>query len=130
MPDAPNPTALGRIGQIALTVRDLSVSVPFYRDALGIPFLFQVPNLAFFDCAGVRLMLGLPESGDFQPSTGILYFDVPDIQATYRALSARGVTFRSGPERIARLPDREVWMAFLADPDGNILALMSELKLS
>ena len=45
-------TGLGQIGQIALTVSDIARAVTFYRDSLGMQFLFQLPSLAFFDCNG------------------------------------------------------------------------------
>jgi catechol 2,3-dioxygenase-like lactoylglutathione lyase family enzyme len=71
---------LSEIGQIAFYVTDLENSVGFYRDVLGIPFLFQVPNLAFFDCGGIRLMLTDQAEGDeTQHPPSVLYFKVPDI---------------------------------------------------
>ena len=44
-----NTTKLNQIGQIAVNVRDLEVAVAFYRDVLGMDFLFQVPDMAIFD---------------------------------------------------------------------------------
>src|SRR5688572_3714486 len=124
-----NDAALSQIGQIALTVSDVERSVSFYRDALGIRLLFRAgPNLAFFDCAGVRLMLSAPE-GEFKPGGGsVIYFKVGDIRATFDALRARGVAFVDEPHLIAKLPDHELWMTFFKDPDGNTLALMSEVR--
>jgi methylmalonyl-CoA/ethylmalonyl-CoA epimerase len=122
--------SLGSIGQLALSVPDVAAAVRFYRDVLGLPFLFEAPpSLAFFDCGGVRLMLSAPEAGQVHaPSTGAIYFKVPDIQAAHAALAARGVAFEEGPKLIARMPDHELWMAFLRDPGGNVLALMSEVR--
>lgn len=117
---------LSHIGQIAVTVHDLEKAIPFYRDTLGLPFLFRVPNLAFFDCAGTRLMLSHPEQPELDRGNSILYFTVPDIQAAYRTLAERGVTFVDEPHCIAKLEDREVWMVFLRDPENNMLGLMSE----
>ena len=118
---------LSRIGQIAMTARDLDRAVRFYRDTLGLPFLFTAPpKLAFFDCAGVRLLLDVPEDKEFDHPGSILYFAVDDIRQSHRLLVSRGVTFRQDPHLIARLPDREVWMAFFDDTEGNTLALMSE----
>jgi len=118
---------LSRIGQIAMTARDLDRAVAFYRDTLGLRFLFRAPpRLAFFDCDGVRLLLDVPEDEEFDHPGSILYFAVEDIRQMHQALVARGVTFRKDPHLIARLPDREVWMAFFDDTEGNTLALMSE----
>jgi catechol 2,3-dioxygenase-like lactoylglutathione lyase family enzyme len=121
---------LGTIGQIHVSVTDVDRSVAFYRDALGIPFLFRVPDqpIAFFDCDGVRLYLGVPESEDFR-SSGVLYFTVDDIDEVHRALTERGVAFRDGPHVVHRTEDAELRMAFFTDPDGNNLALMSEMPV-
>ena len=123
------PLALCAIGQIAMPVRDPARATAFYRDTLGLSFLFAAPPLAFFDCGGLRLMLTVPESAEFDHPGSILYFRVPDIDAAHRELSARGVRFRDEPHRIARLPDHELWMAFFGDGEGNTLALMSERPL-
>ena len=118
---------LSRIGQIAMNAVDLDRAVAFYRDVLGLPFLFTAPpRLAFFDCGGVRLLLDVPEDKEFAHPGSILYFSVDDIQTKYQQLTSRGVKFRDAPHLIARLPDREVWMAFFDDTEGNTLALMSE----
>ena len=122
---------LGTIGQIHVSVTDVDRSVPFYRDVLGIPFLFRVPGqpMAFFDCDGVRLYLGVPESEDFR-SRGVLYFTVEDIAEAHRVLAERGVAFRDGPHVVHRTEDAELHMAFFNDPDGNNLALMAEVPVA
>jgi methylmalonyl-CoA/ethylmalonyl-CoA epimerase len=123
-------TGLSHIGQIAMPVRDLDRAVQFYRDTLGVPFLFSAPpGLAFFDCGGVRLLLDAPQGKEPDHPGSILYFSVGDIRQAHQLLVSRGVTFRQDPHLIARLPDREVWMAFFDDPEGNTLALMSEPRL-
>jgi methylmalonyl-CoA/ethylmalonyl-CoA epimerase len=122
---AEDDLGLGQIGQIAVPVTDLDRAVVFYRDALGIPFLFRVPNLAFFDCGGVRLMLDVPVD---KHRSSIIYFKVANINTAYDALTARSVAFEAKPHLIAKMPDHELWMAFFRDPDGNLLALMSEIR--
>ncbi len=124
----PAPFGLSEIGQIAITVRDLKQATAFYRDTLGIKLLFEVPNMAFFDCGGVRLMLGTAETPEFDHPASILYFRVPDIQAAYEMLVARDVRFEDKPHLVARMPDHELWLAFLRDMDNNLFALMSEVR--
>jgi methylmalonyl-CoA/ethylmalonyl-CoA epimerase len=117
---------LSRIHQIAMPVHDVERATAFYRDVLGLPLLFTAPpNLAFFDCGGVRLMLSPPSPGQDHPGS-VLYFAVDDIQEMHGTLTRRGVTFTSPPSMIAALADRDVWLAPFADPAGNTLALMSE----
>ncbi len=119
---------LNALGQIAVIVRDLDKAVAFYRDVLGVQFLFQASNLAFFNCGGIRLMLGPPETPEFDHPGSILYFKVDDLNAAFETLSGRGVSFRDKPHLIAKLPDHELWMTFFEDLDKNILALMSEVR--
>jgi catechol 2,3-dioxygenase-like lactoylglutathione lyase family enzyme len=120
--------ALSQIGQIAVTVKDLDRAVAFYRDTLGMPFLFQVPNLAFFQCGGVRLMFGRPEKPEFDHPASIIYYKVEDIDAAYTAFKSRGVDFIDQPHLIAKMPDHDLWMAFLHDSEGNTLGLMCEKR--
>jgi catechol 2,3-dioxygenase-like lactoylglutathione lyase family enzyme len=122
---------LRTIGQIHLSVSDLERSITFYRDKLGIPFLFQVPGqpMAFFACDGVRLYLGKPETPEFR-SNAVVYFRVADIEGAHEALRGRGVSFVDEPHLIARMPDHELWMSAFRDPDDNTLVLMSERPLS
>jgi methylmalonyl-CoA/ethylmalonyl-CoA epimerase len=121
---------LAQIGQIAVPVSDIDRAIAFYRDILGMRFLFQAPpGLGFFDCAGVRLMLDAPAKAQAENCSSVIYYKVPDLQAAFETLSARGVLFEAKPHLIARLPDHELWMAFFRDPDGNLLALMSEVRL-
>jgi predicted enzyme related to lactoylglutathione lyase len=120
---------LSAIGQIAMNAQDIPRAVKFYRDALGMRLLFEVPpKMAFFDCAGVRLMLSLPETPDFDHSGSVLYFRVDDIDSAYATFKERGVTFIDEPHLIAKMPDHELWMSFFKDSEGNTLALMSEKR--
>ena len=119
---------LDRIGQIAVPVRDIAKSVAFYRDVLGMRFLFEFPNLAFFDCGGVRLLLDKPETAEFENHSSVIYYKVDEIRASHAALVARGVEFIDEPHLIARMPDHELWMSFFRDPDQNVLALMCEIR--
>ena len=122
-------TGLQRISQISIRTTDTARAVAFYRDALGLNLLFQAPpQLAFFDCGGVRLMLS-PAEPEFDHQGSVIYFAVDDIKASHAALAAAGVTFRSEPHLVAKLPDRDVWLADFVDSEGNVLALMSEPKV-
>jgi len=128
MSSATHSFGLGQIGQIAVPVSDIDRAVAFYRDTLGMRFLFQAPpGLGFFDCGGVRLMLDGPAKAQAGQAS-IIYYKAPDLQAAFDALSARGVAFEAKPHLVAKLPDHELWMAFFRDPDGNLLALMSEVR--
>jgi methylmalonyl-CoA/ethylmalonyl-CoA epimerase len=128
MTQSTSTLGLSKIGQIAVVIHDLERAVAFYRDALGMKLLFEVPpQMAFFDCDGVRLMLSLPEP-EFDHPGSILYFKVEDIHGVYGAFKERGVEFRDPPHLVAKLPDHELWMAFFKDSEGNTHALMSEVR--
>lgn len=120
--------ALSRIGQVAVNVRDVERAVGFYRDVLGMKFLFRIPTAAFFDCGGVRLMLGEAETPELDHPASILYYQVEDLREAYESLGARGAAFEGEPHLVARMPDHELWMAFLRDSEGNLLGLMSEVR--
>jgi methylmalonyl-CoA/ethylmalonyl-CoA epimerase len=120
--------ALDRIGQIAVTVRDLPRATAFYRDTLGMRFLYEFPGLAFFDCGGIRLIMSVPERPEFDHPTSVLYYAVEDLPRAHATLVERGVAFERAPHMIAKLPDREVWMAFFRDSENNLLGLMSEIR--
>lgn len=117
---------LSAICQVALTVHDIPRATAFYRDRLGVPFLFEAPGMAFFQAGDVRLMLGLPEN-DAQRFSSIVYFRVDDIDRAYRELKQRGVEFAHEARLIHRGQKADVWLAPFHDPDQNALALMSEV---
>jgi methylmalonyl-CoA/ethylmalonyl-CoA epimerase len=123
-------TSIGitRLGQIAIHVRDLDRATAFYRDALGLTFLFAAPpGMAFFDCGGVRLMLARAEKPEFDHPSSILYFAVPDIAAAHQRLSDLGVRFEAPPHLVAPMPTYDLWMGFFRDSENNLMALMSEV---
>jgi predicted enzyme related to lactoylglutathione lyase len=120
---------LASIRQIAITVSNIEAALHFYRDILGIELLFAAgPELAFLDAGGVRLMLATPQGAGSVGHNSILYFAVTDIEATHAALVARGAATERAPALTARMPDHELWIAFLRDPDGNLLGLMEEKR--
>jgi len=114
------------VGQVAIPSKELDASIAFYRDVLGVPFLFRAGELAFFQCGEVRLML-TAEGG--AGASSIVYYRVEDVRAAYDALKAKDAPLVDEPHLIARLPDREVWMFFLKDPSGNTLGVMAEPRL-
>jgi len=118
-----------RFGQIAVRAQDLDRAVAFYRDVLGLRLLFQAPpGLAFFDCGGVRLMLSRPEGPEHDHPSSIIYYLVDDLPSTWAALAERGAQPVSEPHLIAKMPDHDLWMGFVADSEGNTVGLMSEVR--
>ena len=118
--------SLGRIGQIALSVHDMGRAVRFWRDVVGLKFLFEAPNVAFFDCAGQRLMLSQAQTPELKPSGTVLYFDSTDLERDFALVKSRGATVAPDgePHLVAPLGDKQLWMGFFSDPDGNVFALM------
>ena len=125
---AMNDAPVKMIGQIAINVHDTTRAVEFYRDTLGLKLLFTAGQLAFFDCGGVRLMLSPPEKPEFDHPSSILYFKVDNIQAAYDRLVHREVKIEDKPHLVARMPDHDLWLAEFRDSEGNLMALMSEVR--
>jgi predicted enzyme related to lactoylglutathione lyase len=124
-----NEPTLSSIRQIAVTVSNVDRAVQFYRDVLGIPFLFSAgPDLAFLDADGIRLMLGTPQGAGTVGHNSILYFTVSNIVDTHASLVARGAKNERSPALAATMPDHELWTGFLSDPDGNLVGLMEERR--
>lgn len=119
--------SLGRIGQIAIAAKDVARATAFYRDVLGMKFLFEFPGLAFFDAGGVRLMLSRAEDPRFDHPASILYYKVDDIVGTHATLESRGVIVEEKPHMIAQMPDHDLWIGSYQDSEGNVFALMSEV---
>jgi catechol 2,3-dioxygenase-like lactoylglutathione lyase family enzyme len=115
------------LGQVAVKVTELPRATAFYRDVLGLPFLFETNGMAFFDCGGTRLLLGEPEAGDEDHATSILYYRVTDIRGEHERLAALGVEFVEDPRVVAELGHATLWLAFFRDSEGNVAALMSEV---
>jgi predicted enzyme related to lactoylglutathione lyase len=125
------PLAAATLAQVTINARDLKRAVAFYRDVLGVPHMFDAPPaMSFFNCGGVRLLVGVAEKSEFDHASSILYFKVADIDAAYRDLAARGVKFRDRPHFVAPLGSHELWMTFFDDSEGNVMALTSEKRKS
>jgi methylmalonyl-CoA/ethylmalonyl-CoA epimerase len=118
------------VGQLLIPVDDFERGVAFYRDVLGLPFLFAAPpQMAFFRCGGIRLLVGVVPPGQKAQRGSAIHFLVKDIAAVYSTLSGNGVQFLASPHVVNRTPNSELWLAELSDPDGNQLALMSEAAI-
>lgn len=128
---AANPGMAGMgitsIGQISIITHDLTRATAFYRDVLGLPLLFTAGNMAFFDCGGVRLMLGPASAPELDHPSSILYFKVSDINAAHRRLVELGVEIVAPPRLIAPMQTYDLWMVGFRDSEGNIMQLMSEM---
>jgi methylmalonyl-CoA/ethylmalonyl-CoA epimerase len=121
---------LDRIGQIAISVSDLERSKQFYGETLGMKFLFDAGPMAFYRCGETRFMIGAGNEKTVVPGGTILYFTVDDLNAVHASLVAQDVYFLVEPHLVAKMPDHELWMAFLKDPDGYTIGLMSEIPHS
>lgn len=128
---------LSAVGQIAIAVNDFPAAVAFYKDTLGLPFLFDAPvvaggppAMAFFTLGDIRLLLGTAQAGQPVHPASILYFRTADIAAAHQALAGRGVKFHSPPHLVHRAPDHELWLAEFAAPEGSTHALMEERRVT
>jgi predicted enzyme related to lactoylglutathione lyase len=119
------------VGQLLVPIGDFEGGVAFYRDVLGLPFLFSAPpQMAFFMCGPVRLLIGVPPPGQAAQRSATIYFRVSDIKKVHATLTGQGVRFQTEPHVVHRTPTTEFWLAEFTDPDDNQLALMSEVAVS
>lgn len=116
------------VGQLLIPVEDLERGVVFYRDTLGLHYLFSAPpQMSFFQAGNVRLLVGVAAPDKKRERGSAIYFKVSDIHAVHATLRGRGVTFGAEPHLVHKTPASELWLAEFRDPDGNQLALMSEI---
>ncbi|MBM7587109.1 putative enzyme related to lactoylglutathione lyase [Bacillus pakistanensis] len=118
-----------KVGQIGIPVKDLNKAISFYKDVLELQLLFNTDNMAFFECNGIRLLLSLPEKGEFAHSSSVIYFQIDNIKEKYQELIKKGVSFIDEPHIVAKMGQTETWMTFFKDTDGNTHALMSEVQI-
>lgn len=117
------------LGQVAVTVSDGAKALAFYRDILGLEFLFSPGDtLAFVRAGDVRIMLSTPQGAGTPGANTILYFNVSGIEQAHAAFVSRGATSERAPQLVATMPDHALWIGFLRDPDGNRVGLMEERR--
>ncbi len=118
---------ISEIGQIAITVSNVESALAFYRDILGLDFLFAPSEeLAFLSCGGTRIMLSTPQGSGEVGKNSILYFKITNLENYYTEIVGHGAEVEREPQLAAKLPDHELWIGFVKDPDGNLVGLMEE----
>jgi catechol 2,3-dioxygenase-like lactoylglutathione lyase family enzyme len=118
------------IGQIAIAVSDIKQAVKFYKDKLGLSLLFEVPSgMAFFECGGIRLMITEPNGDKKDHHTSVIYYRVTDIKRVAQNMIERGISFTREPQMAVKMPDHELWIGFIRDPDENLIGIMEEVPL-
>jgi predicted enzyme related to lactoylglutathione lyase len=117
------------IGQIAITVADVPRAKSFYVETLGLKHLFDAgPNLTFVAAGSVRLMLTRPQGAGAAGQNSVVYFRTASIEQDFRSAVARGAAIEREPQLAAQLPDHELWIGFLRDPEDNLIGLMEERR--
>jgi methylmalonyl-CoA/ethylmalonyl-CoA epimerase len=118
-----------RLVQVAQGATDLERSSAFYARLLGAAPVasYDPPGLVFFDLDGTRLLL------DRGAPSGLVYLEVDDIDAVVARLRESGVEIEGEPHVIFSHDDdtlgpagTDEWMAFVRDPDGNLVGLVEQ----
>lgn len=121
---------ISSIGQIAIAITDLEKATYFYQKILKLELLFDVPpNLAFFNCDGVRLMLTTLQGPEQDHKTSVIYYKITNIEEIFEELKSLQVDIERAPGMAAKMGDHELWIGFIRDPDGNLVGLMEEKPL-
>lgn len=110
--------------QIALTVKNMDNARGFYRDVLGLPMLFEVSGMMFFQLPGLRLMVGQAQSAEQPIGGSVLYFDTAEFEGLSLALERKGVAFVGPAQTVQRMERQDLKLREFLDPDGNALAIM------
>ena len=115
---------LRSLSAVRIFVDDLERARHFYGDTLELRETSATPEWAVFDIDGKELIIEkVPPDDPEHDLVGrflAVSFEVDDIEAAYRKLTTKGVSF---PEP----PKKQGWggtLAFPSDPDGNILTLV------
>jgi catechol 2,3-dioxygenase-like lactoylglutathione lyase family enzyme len=124
-----NTPQIHDIGQIAIAVSDVAAAKKFYAEVLGLMPLFDAgPNLSFLSVGSIRVMLTTPQGAGEAGKNSVIYFRTSRLAELYPALIAKGARPEREPQLTARLPDHELWIGFVRDPDGNLVGLMEERR--
>jgi methylmalonyl-CoA/ethylmalonyl-CoA epimerase len=119
---------LNGILQIAISVRDVARATAFYRDVLQLKHLMSGPNMAFFDCGGVRIYLASGEGSERAGSNSHIYFRTNDMSKLLLSLKEKNVAIHQEPQIIATMPDHDLWLMWIRDSEENLLGIMEERK--
>src|SRR5215470_7802211 len=91
------------VTQLLIPIDDFERGVAFYRNVLGLPVLFAAPpQMAFFQCGAVRLLVGVTPAGQKVQRGSQIYFGVNDIQSVSSSLSTQGVQFKAPKHVVSR----------------------------
>lgn len=115
-----------KLGQVAVNVENVKRAVTFYKDVINLSLLFEMDDLAFFQCGDTRLLLSRAEKEEFNHPSSVLYFQVEDLNSEVLRMKEAGATFTDEPHMVAKVEDTETWMVFFKDTEGNTLALMNK----
>jgi catechol 2,3-dioxygenase-like lactoylglutathione lyase family enzyme len=112
---------LTQINYMMMGTTDLTRSLAFYRDVLGLTLQAEMPGLAFLDGGGVALSLSEEHAKLATPVAGAteIVFGVTDVTAAHAALTERGVEFLNSPRNVTG----NQWAANFRDPDGHLLSI-------
>lgn len=125
--ESPAPTQTGllkRVSLIIIHVADLTRSVQFYRDQLGLTLTVETSEWAEFRVGEDRLALEADGGANPpRPPTAAgrvsISFEVDDVVEAHEILRAAGVSFARPPA------EQEFGMlAVLNDPDGHEIMLL------
>lgn len=107
-----------RLNQVTVTVRDVDEAVTFYQ-ALGLKLIVLSPHYARFACPEGDSTFSVHVGEPAATPTTVVYFENDSLDATVKAMTARGIRFDQAPA-----DQRWLWReARLHDPSGNPICL-------
>lgn len=122
---------INSIGQVAIAITHYDDSLHFYHNVLGLELLFEAQHgLAFLQCGDIRLMLTTLQGDQSDHRTSVIYYKVDDLEQTVALLKNQKVAIEQEAQHVASMKDHELWVAFIRDPDDNLIGLMAEYPLT
>jgi lactoylglutathione lyase len=122
-----------KVDYVMVNISDMSRSVAFYRDTLGLQLKFESPGWSEFETGATTLALhggsrtaGSEAATQKGPVAGTcsIGFSVPDLSSTYAELSKRGARFVMPP---TDQPNEGIRLAVCIDPDGLTISFAEPL---
>ena len=122
-----------KVDYVMVNVSDMSRSVAFYRDTIGLPLKFESPGWSEFETGATILALHAAPKAEAAAAPGMgptagscsIGFSVENLDTAYAELQSRGARFVMPP---TDQPGEGIRLAICIDPDGMGITFAETLE--